>query len=45
MLSAQRVDAAALAEDAESRGWVDEADRHRQLVKRLDALFAEASGA
>jgi hypothetical protein len=45
VLSAQRVDAAALAADAESRGWVDEADRHRRLVERLDALLAEASGA
>ena len=43
VLSAQRVDAAALAADAESRGWVDEADRHRRLVERLDALLAEAS--
>ena len=45
VLSAQRVDAAALAADAETRGWVDEADRHRRLVERLDALLAEASGA
>jgi hypothetical protein len=45
VLSAQRVDAVALAADAESRGWVDEADRHRRLVERLDALLAEASGA
>jgi integrase len=45
VLSAQRVDAAALAADAESRGWIDEADRHRRLVERLDALLAEASGA
>ena len=45
VLSAQRVDAVALAADAESRGWVDEADRHRRLVERLDALLAEARGA
>jgi integrase len=44
VLSAQRVDAAALAADAESRGWVDEADRHRRLIERLDALLTEASG-
>lgn len=44
VLSAQRVDAAALAADAESRGWIDEADRHRRLVERLDALLTEASG-
>ena len=41
VLSAQRVDAEALAVDAESRGWIDEADRHRHLVARLDALLAE----
>jgi integrase len=41
VLSAQRVDAEALAVDAESRGWIDEADRHRRLVARLDALLAE----
>ena len=43
VLSAQRVDAEALAVDAESRGWIDEADRHRRLVARLDALLAEES--
>ena len=41
VLSAQRVDAEALATDAESRGWIDEADRHRRLIVRLDALLAE----
>jgi integrase len=41
VLSAQRVDAEALAADAESRGWIDEADRHRRLITRLDALLAE----
>ena len=45
VLSAQRVDAAALAADAETRGWVDEADRHRRLIERLDTLLAEAHGA
>jgi integrase len=41
VLSAQRTDAEALAADAESRGWIDEADRHRRLISRLDALLAE----
>ncbi len=41
VLSAQRVDAEALATDAESRGWIDEADRHRRLITRLDVLMAE----
>jgi integrase len=44
VLGAQRTDAAALAADAEARGWIDEADRHRRLVGRLDVLLAEAAG-
>ena len=40
VLSAQRVDAAALAADATARGWSDEAERHRRLVTRLDTLIA-----
>ena len=40
VLSAQRIDAAALAADAAERGWNDEADRHRRLVTRLDKLIA-----
>ena len=43
VLAAQRVDAEALAVDAEARGWIDEADRHRRLIARLDALLAEAA--
>jgi integrase len=43
VLSAQRVDAEALAVDAESRGWIEEADRHRRLIARLDTLLAEES--
>jgi integrase len=39
VLSAQRVDAEALAADAEARGWIDEANRHRLLITRLDALM------
>jgi integrase len=45
VLAAQRVDAEALAADAEARGWGEEADRHRRLVARLDALIAEAGTA
>ncbi|MGH9304878.1 MAG: tyrosine-type recombinase/integrase, partial [Acidimicrobiales bacterium] len=41
VLSAQRIDAEALAKDAEARGWIDEADRHRRLIARLDTLLAE----
>jgi hypothetical protein len=44
VLAAQRVDAAALAADAEARGWITEADRHRRLLARLDALIAEQAG-
>lgn len=40
ILAAQRVDADALARDAEQRGWIDEADRHHKLIARLDALIA-----
>lgn len=43
ILAAQRVDAQALAADAEKRGWIDEADRHRRLVARLDVLIAGQS--
>ena len=42
VLAAQRVDAEALAQDAEARGWIEEADRHRRLIARLDALLGEA---
>ncbi len=45
VLATQRVDAEALAADAEAHGWGDEADRHRRLVARLDALIAEADTA
>jgi integrase len=43
VLSAQRIDAQALAEDAERRGWNDEAKRHAALVDRLDSIIARAS--
>lgn len=41
ILAAQRVDAQALARDAEQRGWIDEAERHHKLIARLDALIAD----
>lgn len=41
VLSAQRVDAQALADDAERRGWNDEARRHTLLIDRLDAIIAK----
>jgi integrase len=41
VLAAQRIDTAALAADAEARGWIDEADRHRKLLARLDTLIAQ----
>lgn len=43
VLSAQRIDTAALADDAEQRGWIDEADRHRKLLARLDTLIAQTA--
>ena len=45
VLSAQRVDAKALAEDAERRGWNDEARRHAALVERLDTIIADTDAA
>jgi hypothetical protein len=42
VLGAQRADAAALAADAATRGWADEADRHRRLLDRLDQLIDQA---
>jgi hypothetical protein len=42
VLAAQRVDAQALAADAAARGWGAEAERHRKLIARLDALIAQA---
>ncbi|MFJ6281392.1 hypothetical protein [Arthrobacter subterraneus] len=41
VLATQRIDAEALARDAEQRGWIDEADRHHKLIARLDALIAD----
>src|SRR5665811_601583 len=42
ILAAQRVDAEALARDAEQRGWIAEAQRHQQLIARLDTLMSKA---
>jgi len=42
ILAAQRVDAEALARDARQRGWITEADRHHQLIARLDTLISKA---
>ena len=42
VLLTQRADAAALAADAETRGWGQEAARHRRLIDRLDLLIAQA---
>lgn len=42
ILAAQRVDAEALAADAEQRGWISEAERHRRLITQLDTLISEA---
>jgi hypothetical protein len=41
VLAVQRVDTEALLADAQHRGWVDEADRHRRLLDRLDTLIAQ----
>lgn len=42
VLTAQRVDTEALIIDAEQRGWIGEADRHRRLLTRLDTLIEQA---
>jgi len=41
VLGTQRIDAEALAADAEARGWIEEAERHRRLIARLDILITE----
>jgi hypothetical protein len=45
VLAAQRIDAQALAADAQSRGWIDEAERHHALIARLDTLITQANPA
>jgi len=42
VLTAQRADAQLLARDAQARGWTSEAERHRKLIDRLDALISQA---
>jgi site-specific recombinase XerD len=44
-LLTQRADAASLAADADTRGWGEEAARHRRLIERLDAVIARADTA
>jgi hypothetical protein len=44
VLATQRRDAEALVADAQARGWIEEADRHRRLIARLDAVMAQAAG-
>jgi integrase len=39
VLAAQKADAEQLARDAEERGWISEASRHRKLIARLDDLI------
>ena len=39
----QRIDTKALLADAQTRGWIDEADRHRRLLDRLDTLIADTA--
>lgn len=43
VLGAQKADTLSLAADAETRGWTDEATRHRRLLDRLDKLIDQAS--
>ncbi len=45
ILAAQRTDAAALAADAQARGWGAEAARHTALVEQLDRLITQGHGA
>ena len=41
VLAAQKADTEQLAADAEARGWISEAGRHRKLIARLDDLIAK----
>ena len=43
ILQLQRADTEALAADAETRGWGEEAARHRRLLGRLDLLIGQAN--
>jgi integrase len=42
VLAAQKADTEQLAKDAQDRGWISEADRHRKLIARLDDLISKA---
>jgi hypothetical protein len=42
VLAAQKADAEKLADDAEARGWISEAGRHRKLIARLNDLITRA---
>jgi site-specific recombinase XerD len=42
VLATQRIDAEALAADAQARGWEQEATRHRRLLERLDEVMSRA---
>ena len=44
-LLTQRADARSLMDDAQARGWGDEAIRHRRLIDRLDRLISGAHSA
>ena len=44
VLVTQRAEVQALVADAQTRGWIEEAERHCRLVERLDILLAEAGG-
>ncbi|QNK80520.1 site-specific integrase [Nakamurella sp. PAMC28650] len=45
ILAAQRLDAQALAADAQARGWTSEATRHQALIAQLDQLISQAETA
>jgi integrase len=44
-LLTQRADARSLMDDAQARGWGEEAARHRRLIDRLDRLISGAHSA
>jgi len=43
-LTEQRADTECLITDAQQRGWTTEVERHQNLLNRLDALLAQATG-
>jgi sulfur transfer complex TusBCD TusB component (DsrH family) len=42
VLTQQREDATALAEDATARGWDSETERHLKLINRINDLITAA---